>query len=49
MGVACSMYGRRERHERFLWGNLKEKYHSEHIGVVGRIILKYILKWDGMA
>ena len=43
MGVARRMYGRRERHKRLWWGNLKEIYHLEHIGIVGRILLKQIL------
>jgi len=49
MGEACSMNGRNERHKRFRWGNLKEIYHLEHIGLVGRIILKYILILGRMA
>ena len=40
MGVARSLYGRRERHKRIWWGNLKQRYHLEYIGIVGRIILK---------
>jgi len=28
----------------FWWGNLKERDHSEGLGVDGRIILKFILK-----
>ena len=36
-----------EGHKRFWWGNLKKIYHLEHIGIVGRIILKYILNGIG--
>jgi hypothetical protein len=40
MGITYSMYERSERYEGFCGGNLKKRYHIEHIGVVGRIILK---------
>jgi hypothetical protein len=34
----------------FWWGRLREKGHLEDLGVVGRIILKWILHtWDGKA
>ena len=31
----------------FWWGNLKERDHSEDLSVVGRLILKCILKGTG--
>jgi hypothetical protein len=37
-------WGRTEKHSRFWWGNLKVKYHMEHMGLNGRIILKWTLK-----
>ena len=30
-------------------GNMRERDHLEDLGVDGRIILKWILKWDGEA
>ena len=37
-------------HTGFWWGNLKERNHSENLGVDGRIILKWVFKtWDGEA
>ena len=39
--------GRREVHTRFWWGILREKDHLEDAGIDGRIILRWILKWDG--
>jgi hypothetical protein len=34
---------------RVYWGDLREGYHSENLGVHGRIIIKWILKtWDGV-
>jgi hypothetical protein len=38
-----------EGHKRFWWGNVKERYCLEQTGLFGRIILKEILKWNGMA
>jgi hypothetical protein len=41
-------------HAGFWWGNLKEGYHLEDLGVVGRLILKWILNkldwrvWSGL-
>jgi hypothetical protein len=38
----------KEVHAELRWGNLKERDRSEHLGVNGRIVLKWILKkWDG--
>jgi hypothetical protein len=34
------MWGRGEVHTGFWWGDLKEIYHFEDLGVDGRIILK---------
>ena len=32
----------------FWWGNLRETYHLEELGVDGKIILKFIFKtWGG--
>jgi hypothetical protein len=36
--------GRGEVHARFWWGNLRERDHSEDLGIGGRIILKWIFK-----
>jgi hypothetical protein len=33
-----------EVHTGFWWGDLRERYHLEHVGVDGRIILKGIFK-----
>ena len=44
------VWGRREVHAGFWWGNLMERDHCEDPGLVVRIILKLILKkWDGQA
>jgi hypothetical protein len=46
MGGACSTYGG-EVYTGVWWGYLRERYHLEDLGVVGRIILKWIFrKWD---
>jgi hypothetical protein len=42
MGGACNVWGSQERY-RFLWGCLKERVHSEDLGV-DRILLKWIFK-----
>jgi hypothetical protein len=31
------------------WGNLTNRKHLEDLSVVGRIILKFIFKWWGVA
>ena len=43
MGSECSMFGEEEGevHTGFWWGNLKERDHLEHLGLIGRIILKW--------
>jgi hypothetical protein len=42
------VWGKREVHTGFLWGDLREGDHLGNPGVDGRIILKWILKkWDG--
>jgi hypothetical protein len=42
------VWGRREMHTRFWWGDLREGDHLEDPGVDGRIILKWFFKtWDG--
>ena len=33
----------------YRWRNLKEMDNFEHLGVDGRIILKILKEWDGMA
>ena len=46
MGGACSAHGE-VAYTEFWWGNLRERDHLEHPGVVGRIILRWIFrKWD---
>jgi hypothetical protein len=47
---ACSTYGRRgELHKGFWWGNVRENYHLEDLGVGWKIILIWIFrKWDGV-
>ena len=37
---------RREMHEEFWWGNLKERDQMENLDVDGIIILKYITEED---
>jgi hypothetical protein len=42
------LWGRREAHTGFWWGNLRERDHLEDPGVGWRIILSWIItKWDG--
>jgi hypothetical protein len=37
-----------EVHTGFWWGNLRERYHLEELGVDGMILLKWLFKkWDG--
>jgi hypothetical protein len=43
--VACVGSGRCVY--RVLWGSLRERDHLEDRGVSGRIILKWLFKWDG--
>jgi hypothetical protein len=38
------IWGRRELHRGFWWGNLKEKDHLENLGVDGRIILTHKMR-----
>jgi hypothetical protein len=40
------MWGRREIHTGFWWGNEKERGLSEELGVNGRRVLKWILKYQ---
>jgi len=51
MGRACgTLWGAREMHIRFWWGDLRETVHLEGLGLGGRIILKWIFKkWNGEA
>jgi hypothetical protein len=42
------VWGKREEHTGFWWGDLREGNHLGDPGVDGRIILKWIFKtWDG--
>jgi hypothetical protein len=44
MDRACDMYGRREMHKGFWWGNLKKRDHLEDLGInVGVFIIKTVL------
>jgi hypothetical protein len=45
MGNAVVLKQKAEVHTGFWWGNLKERDHLENLGVDGRAILKWILKW----
>jgi hypothetical protein len=36
--------GAGEGHTGFRWGDMRERYHLEDLGVYGRIILKWVLK-----
>jgi hypothetical protein len=43
------VWGKKEVHTGFWWGDLREGDHVGAPGVDGRIILKWIFKtWDGM-
>ena len=46
-GTWGSLYRGEERHiQGFSWGNLRERYHLEDLGVDVRIILRWIFrKW----
>jgi hypothetical protein len=46
--VIYHVWGKRQVHTGFWWGDLREGYHLGDPGVDGRIILKWIFKeWDG--
>ena len=40
MGGECSVYGKREEHAKFSWGNRMERDHLDGTGIEGSIILK---------
>jgi hypothetical protein len=43
------MWGKREVHTGFWWGDLREGDHEGDPGVDGRLMLKWFFKkWDGM-
>jgi hypothetical protein len=44
MERACDMYGRRERHTGFWWGNLKKRGHLGNVGIKVNDIIKMVLK-----
>jgi hypothetical protein len=45
MSEVCSTYGEEKKYiQGFWWRNLKEGDHLVHLGIDGRIILKWILK-----
>jgi hypothetical protein len=48
MGEACSMHERCEMRTKFLLESLKRRNHSEDPGVCWRIILKWILRDQGV-
>ena len=43
-----------ETHTGFLWGDMRDRYHLEHPGACGRIIIKWMFKkcdreaWTGL-
>jgi hypothetical protein len=44
------IWGRRDVHNGFWWGDLRESDHLGDAGVDGRIILRWLFgKWDGGA
>jgi hypothetical protein len=44
------MYGvRGQAYKGFWWGNLRDRDHFEDPGVGGRIILRWIFRWNVMA
>ena len=45
MGGSCGTYGGRGKaHTRFWWESLRERDHSEGLGIDGKIILKVIFE-----
>jgi hypothetical protein len=42
-----ALWGTGEGIQSFLWGNLRERDHLEHLVIDGRIILKWIFKKQG--
>jgi len=38
------VWGTRDVHTRFWWGNLMERNHLEELGIDSRIILKWVFK-----
>jgi hypothetical protein len=48
MGGACSMYGEKEVHTGYWWGDLREGEHLRDPSIDRSTILKWIFKqWDG--
>jgi hypothetical protein len=46
MDRTCSTDGGRGMHVEFSWESQKERDHWEILNVGGRIVLKWIEKWD---
>ena len=47
MGRVRGMHGEEQRCKQYLAGNLNESDHVEQVSLRGRILLKWIIKWDG--
>jgi hypothetical protein len=46
---ACSTYIKQVVHTRVWWADLREGNYLNGLGIDGRIILKWVFKWDATA